>query len=136
MADFHPAITRHWSHQRVHAARSGISVGFSAPSRGCGWRQPAGGSTSRGKSLPSVGGSLLAGEPPPNKGRKFPAEPLTPAEVTAITGQCSRRAPTGIRIRALLTLLHRSGLRITEVLVRAVHVFAHRKHADRGGRSV
>jgi site-specific recombinase XerD len=56
------------------------------------------------------------GEPPPNKGRKFPAEPLTPAEVTAIIGQCSRRAPTGIRNRALLTLLYRSGLRITEVL--------------------
>jgi site-specific recombinase XerD len=46
-----------------------------------------------------------AGTPAPNAGRKYPAEPLTPAEVTAIIGQCSRRAPTGIRNRALLTLL-------------------------------
>jgi len=56
------------------------------------------------------------GRPAPNKGRKYPAEPLTPAEVTAIIGQCSRRAPTGIRNRALLTLLYRSGLRVSEVL--------------------
>lgn len=56
------------------------------------------------------------GEPAPNAGRKYPAEPLTPAEVTAIIGQCSRRAPTGIRNRALLTLLYRSGLRISEIL--------------------
>ena len=53
------------------------------------------------------------GERLPNKGRKFPAKPLTPAKVTAITGQCSRRTPTGIRNRALLTLLHRFGLRNT-----------------------
>jgi hypothetical protein len=32
---------------------------------------------------------------PPNKGEEYPAEPLTPAEVTAIIGQCSRTAPTG-----------------------------------------
>jgi integrase len=57
-----------------------------------------------------------AGHPAPNAGRKYPAEPLTPAEVTAIIGQCSRRAPTGIRNRALLTLLYRSGLRVSEVL--------------------
>jgi len=43
-------------------------------------------------------------------------EPLTPAEVTAILAQCSKRAPTGIRNRALLMLLYRSGLRITEAL--------------------
>lgn len=56
------------------------------------------------------------GAPAPNKGHEYPAEPLTPAEVTAIIGQCSRRAPTGIRNRALLTLLYRSGLRVSEVL--------------------
>jgi site-specific recombinase XerD len=56
------------------------------------------------------------GELAPNAGKKYPAEPLTPAEVGAIIGQCSRRAPTGIRNRALLTLLYRSGLRVSEVL--------------------
>jgi hypothetical protein len=57
-----------------------------------------------------------AGHPAPNKGRKYPAEPLTPAEVGAIIGMCSGRAPTGIRNRALVTLLYRSGLRVSEVL--------------------
>ena len=57
-----------------------------------------------------------AGEPATNKGRKFPAEMLTPGEFAALVAQCSRRAPTGIRNRALITLLYRSGLRISEVL--------------------
>jgi integrase/recombinase XerD len=52
----------------------------------------------------------------PNKGKTYPAEPLTPAEVQAIISQCSAKAPTGIRNRALLTLLYRSGLRISEIL--------------------
>ena len=43
-------------------------------------------------------------------------EPLTPAEVSAILARCSKRAPTGIRNKALLMLLYRSGLRITEAL--------------------
>lgn len=51
-----------------------------------------------------------------NKDRKFPAEVLTPDEVAALIAQCSRRAPTGIRNRALITLLTRSGLRVSEVL--------------------
>jgi site-specific recombinase XerD len=48
--------------------------------------------------------------------RSLPAEPLSPAEVAALLGACSRRAPTGIRNRALITLLYRSGLRISEAL--------------------
>jgi site-specific recombinase XerD len=52
----------------------------------------------------------------PNKGKKYPAEPLTPAEVGAIIGQCSPKAVTGIRNRAMLTLLYRSGLRVSELL--------------------
>ncbi len=54
--------------------------------------------------------------PAPNKGHRYPAELLTPAEVGAIIGLCSHRAPTGMRNRALLTLLYRSGLRISEAL--------------------
>jgi integrase/recombinase XerD len=43
-------------------------------------------------------------------------EPLTPDEVHRIIARCSLRAPTGVRNRALLTLLYRSGLRISEAL--------------------
>jgi site-specific recombinase XerD len=46
----------------------------------------------------------------------YPAEPLTPGEVAAIIGACSARSRTGIRNRALLMLLYRSGLRISEAL--------------------
>lgn len=58
-----------------------------------------------------------AGERPPNFGKKYPPEVLTPGEVAALLTRCSTRAPTGIRNRALLTLLYRSGLRVSEVLV-------------------
>lgn len=57
-----------------------------------------------------------AGEPAANKGRRFPAEPLTPDEIAAILALCSARSRTGIRNRALFTLLYRSGLRISEAL--------------------
>ena len=48
--------------------------------------------------------------------KTFPPEILTPGEVQALIGACSAKAPTGIRNRALLTLLYRSGLRISEAL--------------------
>jgi len=51
-----------------------------------------------------------------NRGLKFPAEPLTPDEARAIFNACSKRAPTGIRNRALLVVLYRAGLRIGEAL--------------------
>ena len=59
---------------------------------------------------------MTRGMTPPNKGRKYPAEVLTPGEVAAVIGRCSPMAPTGIRNRALLTLLYRSGLRVSEAL--------------------
>jgi site-specific recombinase XerD len=58
----------------------------------------------------------VPGQAPPNKGHRYPPEPLTPEEVAAIIGQCSVRSRTGIRNRAVLTLLYRSGLRISEAL--------------------
>jgi site-specific recombinase XerD len=53
---------------------------------------------------------------PKNKGQKLPAEPLSAEEVSLLLKQCSRRAPTGIRNRALLAVLYRGGLRIGEAL--------------------
>jgi site-specific recombinase XerD len=48
--------------------------------------------------------------------RRFPAEPLALVDVEALRAACSRRAPTGIRNRALLAVLFRSGLRVSEAL--------------------
>lgn len=53
---------------------------------------------------------------PTNKGKKLPPEPLSTDEVRALIHSCSSRAPTGIRNRALLVVLYRSGLRISEAL--------------------
>jgi Phage integrase family len=48
--------------------------------------------------------------------KTYPAEVLTPAEVQALINACSPKSATGIRNRALLTLLYRSGLRISEAI--------------------
>ena len=58
----------------------------------------------------------VKGQPAPNAGHRYRVEPLTAAEISLILGQCSMRAPTGVRNRALLTMLYRSGLRINEAL--------------------
>ena len=62
--------------------------------------------------------------------RRFPAEPLALSDVEALRAACSRRAPTGIRNRALPAVLFRSGLRISEALA----LFP--KDLDPAGRSL
>jgi len=66
--------------------------------------------------------------PPPDRplqARRRRAEPprqrrdidlLNPSEVLAIMRACSRRAPTGVRNRALVAVLYGAGLRISEAL--------------------
>jgi integrase len=51
--------------------------------------------------------------------------------VHAIIGQCSARSATGIRNRALLTLLYRSGLRIAEALALKPSDIDVRRHTAR-----
>lgn len=58
-----------------------------------------------------------------NRGAKFPPEPLTKEEVHKLMSVCSRRAPTGIRDRALIVLLWRGQLRISEALALKVADF-------------
>ena len=54
---------------------------------------------------------------PWNKGRRLPPEVLTRDEVNALMRACSKRAPTGIRNRALIAVLYRGMLRISEALL-------------------
>ena len=53
---------------------------------------------------------------PTNKGRKFPAEPLTPDEVRALIDAASRYSSSGIRLRGLIGVMYGSGARIGEAL--------------------
>lgn len=57
---------------------------------------------------------MAAKRPEPKK--RYPVEILTKQEVQALIQSCSRYAPTGIRNRALIVLLYRSGLRVSEAL--------------------
>ena len=50
------------------------------------------------------------------KSRRLPPEILTDVEVRSLMRACGRHAPTGVRNRALIALLYRSGLRINEAL--------------------
>jgi site-specific recombinase XerD len=56
------------------------------------------------------------GRTPANKGKKYPAEILTPEEVSALFGQMSADSSIGLRNRALITVLYRAGLRHSEAL--------------------
>lgn len=60
--------------------------------------------------------ATLAGRPGWNAGQTFPAEVLTPAEVRSLIQACSATSNLGIRNRALLVMLYRGGLRISEAL--------------------
>jgi site-specific recombinase XerD len=48
--------------------------------------------------------------------KRYPAQTLTKDEVDYIIGQCSSVSFTGIRNRALIKLMYRSGLRVSEAL--------------------
>ena len=53
-------------------------------------------------------------------GSRLDADLLTSEEIELLMRQCSRRAPTGVRNRALIAVLWRCGLRIGEALALAV----------------
>ena len=54
---------------------------------------------------------------------RLDADLLGGAEIELLMRQCSRRAPTGVRNRALIAVLWRCGLRIGEALALAVKDF-------------
>ena len=55
------------------------------------------------------------GRPPRNKGEQYPADPPTVEEIVAVMSAVGDRAD-GHRLRALVVLLWRAGLRISEAL--------------------
>ena len=55
------------------------------------------------------------GRPPRNKGLQYPADPPTVEEIVAVM-RCAGNQPYGLRSRALMVLLWRAGLRISEAL--------------------
>jgi len=55
------------------------------------------------------------GRPPRNKGEQYPADPPTVDEIVAVMGVVGDRSE-GHRLRALVVLLWRAGLRISEAL--------------------
>ncbi|HEY1516383.1 MAG TPA: tyrosine-type recombinase/integrase [Solirubrobacteraceae bacterium] len=59
-----------------------------------------------------------AGRPPRNKGRRYPADPPTIEEIIAVM-RTAGAGPDGMRLRALIVVLWRAGLRIGEALALA-----------------
>jgi integrase len=55
------------------------------------------------------------GRPPRNKGRQYPADPPTVEETVAVM-RCAGQTTHGLRVRALIVVLWRAGLRISEAL--------------------
>jgi integrase len=62
----------------------------------------------------------LAGRPPRNKGLRYPPDPPTVEEIVAVMRQAGDGAH-GARLRALIVLLWRAGLRINEALTLTEH---------------
>ena len=55
------------------------------------------------------------GRPPRNKGLRYPADPPTVEEIIAVM-RATGEDPDGLRLRALIVVLWRAGLRISEAL--------------------
>lgn len=60
--------------------------------------------------------AVLTGRPGHNAGQRLPAEVLTPDDVDRLVAAASSRSSTGIRTRALVLVIHRAGLRVSEAL--------------------
>ena len=71
-------------------------------------------SSRNSRSTPGERGADLA--PHPTRGKLMPFEAFTEHEVRALIAACSTRGVTGHRNRALLAVLWRTGVRISEAL--------------------
>src|SRR5215831_21208279 len=64
---------------------------------------------------PATAPGCLAGRAPHNKGMRYPPDPPRPEEIILVIRQAGRDRH-GLRIRALIAVLWRGGLRISEAL--------------------
>jgi Phage integrase family len=64
---------------------------------------------------PATMPSFHRGRPPRNKGLQYPADPPAIEEIVAVM-RCAGDTPHGLRTRALIVVLWRAGLRISEAL--------------------
>jgi site-specific recombinase XerD len=64
---------------------------------------------------PAATPGFLSGRVPPNKGRQYPPDPPRPEEIILVMRQAGE-ARHGLRIRALIAVLWRGGLQISEAL--------------------
>jgi Phage integrase family len=67
---------------------------------------------------PATYPDYLAGRSPNNKGRRYPADPPRVEEIMAVMRQAGD-GPVGLRLRGLIVVLWRAGLRISEALALA-----------------
>jgi integrase len=79
-----------------------------------------------------------AGRPPRNKGMRYPADPPTVEEIVAVMRHAADDRH-GRRVRAMIVVLWRAGLRIQEALALAEHDLDHRRGSllvrnGKGGR--
>ena len=65
---------------------------------------------------PSTIPGYHVGRIPPNKGRRYPADPPRVEEIIAVMRAAGERPP-GLRMRGLIAVLWRAGLRISEALM-------------------
>ena len=70
-----------------------------------------------------------AGRPPRNKGMRYPADPPTVEEIVAVMRHTSDDRH-GWRVRAMIVVLWRAGLRIQEALALAEHDLDHAARID------
>jgi len=68
------------------------------------------------RNSPVIAPGFRRGVPSPAAGRKFPVEVLSGEEVRRLIKAASPRSASGIRARALIAVMYRGGLRVSEVL--------------------
>jgi hypothetical protein len=74
------------------------------------------------------------GRPPRNKGLRYPADPPNVEEVVAVMRSAGDR-PDGLRLRGLIVVLWRAGLRIGEALALAASDLGLSTHSAPSGPS-